>query len=800
MGYPLRPKNLKKSGLSDDNVAAIRDLQRRVSALTEGQPNTNGVGALTWDGDRGTYNIAGTGETSFKIGEDLVYYAKNTSGSTIPIGSSVMFTGAVGASGLLTFGLAVADGSVDPDYMMGITQQEIPNNGFGYIKHFGLLRGFRTDGVPQGETWSDGDLLYFDAATPGGLTKVKPTSPAIHEPIAVVVTASSGNSGSIFVRMKVSESLARLRDVYVNGSLTNGDVLIYDVTQERFEANTLTAGANISITNGPGTITIGSTSTATVSSVALSAPTGFTVSGSPITTSGTLALAFAAGYSLPTTASQTNWDTAYGWGDHAAAGYLTSEADPVFVASPAYGITNTQISNWDTAYGWGDHAVAGYLTSYTETDPTVPAHVKSITTGDISNWNTAYGWGDHAAAGYLTSYTETDPVFVASPANGITGTQITNWDTAYSWGDHALAGYLTSETYTGTVTSVGGTGSVNGITLSGTVTTSGSLTLGGTLSGVSLTSQVTGTLPVGNGGTGATSLTSGYLVKGNGTSAVSASVIYDDGTKAGIGTTSPGYALDVVSSDTSFGYAARIRSNATAANAILQFTDAGATQQNGVLATNDSGFLTIQADGAASVITLRTNSNERARIDSGGKLLVGTTTGTAASVSGKLQAESEIISKGSLAGFFFENRSGGVTSGSNWFGWYNSGGTTYFYNPAVGNIASINSATGAYTALSDEAKKKDFESSDIGLDAILALQPKLFRMATDEADRPKQLGFIAQEVKDHIPQAYVEETSQDVSGEDATYIGINDRPIIAALVKAVQELSARITELEETQT
>ena len=30
---------------------------------------------------------------------------------------------------------------------------------------------------------------------------------------------------------------------------------------------------------------------------------------------------------------------------------------------------------------------AGYLTSYTETDPTVPSHVKGITTGDITNWN-----------------------------------------------------------------------------------------------------------------------------------------------------------------------------------------------------------------------------------------------------------------------------------------------------------------------------------------------------------------------------------------------------------------------------
>jgi hypothetical protein len=57
------------------------------------------------------------------------------------------------------------------------------------------------------------------------------------------------------------------------------------------------------------------------------------------------------------------------------------------------------------------------------------------------------------------------------------------------------------------VTSVGGTGTVNGITLTGTVTSTGNLTLGGTLSGVNLASQVTGTLPILNGGTGTTSTT-----------------------------------------------------------------------------------------------------------------------------------------------------------------------------------------------------------------------------------------------------------------------------------------------------
>ena len=61
------------------------------------------------------------------------------------------------------------------------------------------------------------------------------------------------------------------------------------------------------------------------------------------------------------------WDTAYGWGDHGAAGYLTSETDPIFTAHAANGVTTTKISNWDTAYGWGDHTQAGYLTAATNT-------------------------------------------------------------------------------------------------------------------------------------------------------------------------------------------------------------------------------------------------------------------------------------------------------------------------------------------------------------------------------------------------------------------------------------------------
>lgn len=92
-----------------------------------------------------------------------------------------------------------------------------------------------------------------------------------------------------------------------------------------------------------------------------------------------------------------------------------------------------------------------FLTSFTETDPTVPSHVKTISTTDISNWNTAYGWGNHATQGYATQtwvglnyYNEGEIDDFFSGAEPISGYNKSNWDTAFGWGNHASAGYLTS--------------------------------------------------------------------------------------------------------------------------------------------------------------------------------------------------------------------------------------------------------------------------------------------------------------------------------------------------------------------
>ena len=107
-----------------------------------------------------------------------------------------------------------------------------------------------------------------------------------------------------------------------------------------------------------------------------------------------------------------------------------TETDPVFTAHPASGITVGNIGNWNAAYGWGNHATAGYLTSFTETDPIFSVHPASgITAGNITNWNMAY-------ANRIMLANGTGPLNLSISGNQLSG----SINTANS----ATSGYLTS--------------------------------------------------------------------------------------------------------------------------------------------------------------------------------------------------------------------------------------------------------------------------------------------------------------------------------------------------------------------
>ena len=160
----------------------------------------------------------------------------------------------------------------------------------------------------------------------------------------------------------------------------------------------------------------------------------------------------------------------------------------------------------------------------------------------------------------------------------------------------------------GTVTSVGGTGTVNGISLSGTVTTSGSLTLGGTLANVSLTSQVTGTLPIANGGTGTTSTTfanlttnvTGTLPVANGGTGITS---LGSGVATFLGTPSSANLASAVTDETGSG-ALVFATSPTLTTPVLGTPSSGTLSSCTVDGTDAVGFRNIPQNSQSTAYTL----------------------------------------------------------------------------------------------------------------------------------------------------------------------------------------------------
>lgn len=174
-------------------------------------------------------------------------------------------------------------------------------------------------------------------------------------------------------------SVSYLNDL-LDVSITNptvGEGLIYDGTRW---------------VNGP----IGGGGTGSVESVGLSMPTGFSVTGSPVTSSGTLAVGFASGYSLPPTSKQAQWDAAYSWGDHSQEGYATQS----WVNAKGYTTNTGTVTSVRMTVPAGLTVTGSPVTTSGTLAISLGTGYSIPTTAKQSQWDTAYGWGNHADAGY----------------------------------------------------------------------------------------------------------------------------------------------------------------------------------------------------------------------------------------------------------------------------------------------------------------------------------------------------------------------------------------------------------------
>ena len=383
----------------------------------------------------------------------------------------------------------------------------------------------------------------------------------------VTLTAGSGISVTgTYPSFTIGSTINQYTDSDARKSISAGTGISYNSTtgiitnSSPDQTVTLTAGTGISVTGTYPSFTITNSSPSsggTVTSVGLSAPTGMKVTNSPITSSGTIALSMDTGYALPTSASQTNWDTAYtnritsltttgssgsatlvsntlnvptytlaGLGgikltdlSSTATGLTYTNTTGVFSFTSGYSIpTNSSQTNWDSAYyerrQWdggstnlvaatGRTSLGGTTVGsnlFTLTNPSAVTFLKvnadnTVTAESASTFRTSIGAG--TGNGTITSIATTSPITGGTiTSTGTIGINASSTNTASYVVQRDASGNFSA----GTITA----------SLSGNATSATNIAGGGA-----------GQLPY-NTGSGATSFlaagTSGQILRSNGSS------------------------------------------------------------------------------------------------------------------------------------------------------------------------------------------------------------------------------------------------------------------------------------------
>lgn len=321
------------------------------------------VGRIKWKNNEGGPEIGMRGgNVTLQLGQEMVVYIYNNTGSPLSDGQVVYVNGSQGQR--LTVALAKADSDATSAAIVGVVTEPIANNSSGFITAMGMVNGVNTSG------YSDGDLLWLSPTTAGAFTKTKPVAPQHLVMVGYVVKGGSVGAGSIYIHVQNGYELEELHNVLIT-SAANNDSLFYD--------NATAVWKNLTPTNARTALGLGTIATQAASSVAI---TGGAIDGTVI--GGTIPASVKGSSVISTTTIQDGFTT---------------------------------LANGSTAMGFGSFGMVRVTptatTSYTTTVP--PAGTRCtlfILTSGTSSYTITFSTGFRTATATLATGTVTAKYFI----------------------------------------------------------------------------------------------------------------------------------------------------------------------------------------------------------------------------------------------------------------------------------------------------------------------------------------------------------------------------------------------------
>jgi hypothetical protein len=287
--------------------------------------------------------------------------------------------------------------------------------------------------------------------------------------------------------------------------------------------------------------------------------------------------------------------------------------------------------------------------------------------------------------------------------------------------------------------------------------------------GLPLTTGVTGTLPVANGGTNRTTMPAGYLLHGDGTSVDTTSQLFFNSStlRFGIGTTSPASKLEIATDG-----------GANNITATAYRNDAGQNNWNSRFARGTMAVPVIVQNGDV-IGSFGFEAHNGTNFNLQTAIIFTKINGTVTTSS----IPTDIYFHTDPTGYAYLEANRRMTIAS--------GGAVTINNLAGSGSRAVNaSATGVLSASSSILIKENVENINYGLSDVLKLKPVIFNyIDKDKWGEGKELGFIAEDVMDIIPESTGTMNNSDI------YFDL--QKLIPVLTKAIQEQQALIKALEQ---